>query len=1154
MNHPMDDSPSQSAIWLDLVGANQGWLKRCRAAASGNPTAIAELTDDSSPPARALQAGDTRTAPAPTDDPLAAPLVSWDWQVATNLRSLTLALAGQLDASDGVAAAFRLAHQANLASSTEIQPPPGEATDPSKDGNATELHRAITDVMQEIRSRSHDAAQPFVELLALDLTGDFPSTVDTITMPVVFAGDTRDVLGAGTPGVGATGKLVLELLTSGPPGLHPNPSNMCFLRADTGFAASIGQAWTSAPARLKAACITWTLRLGTDAAQPVTSISGGSLGAAIAVALKELTTPRWIRRSFQPRNLDPRCAITAAVADQGALTGVTGLDRKVAAAADAGLRLIVADHDFETAKQAPHGREVQIQGAITVHDATRRARGHLNRRFRATISTIALSALILGVGATAMGITNQRHAAQQAAAQRVIESEQLVDRSADLLRTNPQLAALTALAAHQTNPTPQTTTAMATAISYNPNNAQVIAIPKSHSAAINPTAAWLSTDDGIVAYSLTTMRPLNEPVPTTDDNGRSESVELTLSRKGDRLAALSSTTITLYGIDQQNRLTKISSVPRPGGPVSDLRLFVNFSPDGQHLLVTNLYGQCWLWHPEMKHQLSKLVVDFKLPKDGDEGINQVADEDGREGWTVLVTLETDDRNEILRLNLKKRTLDVVGESSHHDPANDGEFWNTVPTGSGTILSSKRTGGFSRFDGKRWEQFQSATSDGVEQIAVSKSNEIAITHGPYISLLGLSDDMSGDTSSFDIFRAGREHSFDSIQYIGAHKLVAIDPSGQMIVIDTAANYNRRVPTSKFDLNPAGDAAVTAKDGKQIGVNHHSGYSHTTPIGPVVGTYSASVPAKQSMRGKLFQSDDVVISQQFIGVAGGIVKKADLDDLPAGYSMSSDGGFVALWELNSRRLIVRDRCQDPNVGSSKLISISPDEDMLVAAQGAIICRWQLPSGNRLPNIDLAVSRDFKSVRDSPPFVSGLSLGRGYIAVPSSKGVYTIEAATGRRREVPGAFSSVAIASNGESLALLDDDGILTIMSVSPPVEIRKIDIQGQGRGAQLAWSPDSSQIAIWAHDGTLQVVDPASGLQTRPPIFESEDKVLGYSFGAELLWPSPQTLILNRGFRLKTVDLSQHPDWKKRICTTASHLTEPEWRKNVSPTISYRDPCA
>jgi hypothetical protein len=151
-------------------------------------------------------------------------------------------------------------------------------------------------------------------------------------------------------------------------------------------------------------------------------------------------------------------------------------------------------------------------------------------------------------------------------------------------------------------------------------------------------------------------------------------------------------------------------------------------------------------------------------------------------------------------------------------------------------------------------------------------------------------------------------------------------------------------------------------------------------------------------------------------------------------------------------------------------------------------------------------------------------------------------------------VTIASNGESLALLDDDGILTIMSVSPPVEIRKIDIQGQGRGAQLAWSPDSSQIAIWAHDGTLQVVDPASGLQTRPPIFESEDKVLGYSFGAELLWPSPQTLILNRGFRLKTVDLSQHPDWKKRICTTASHLTEPEWRKNVSPTISYRDPCA
>ena len=183
---------------------------------------------------------------------------------------------------------------------------------------------------------------------------------------------------------------------------------------------------------------------------------------------------------------------------------------------------------------------------------------------------------------------------------------------------------------------------------------------------------------------------------------RSESVELTLSRKGDRLAALGSTTITVYSIDQQNRLTKISSVPRPGGRISDLQIFVNFSPDSQRLLLTNLYGQCWLWRPEMKHQLSKLVVDFKLPKDGDDGIRHVVDEDGHKGWTVLITLETNDRNEVLRLNLEKRTLDVLGKSSNHDPANDGEFWYTVPTGSGTILSSKRTGGFSRFDGKKWE--------------------------------------------------------------------------------------------------------------------------------------------------------------------------------------------------------------------------------------------------------------------------------------------------------------------------------------------------------------------------------------------------------------------------------------------------------------------
>jgi hypothetical protein len=416
-------------------------------------------------------------------------------------------------------------------------------------------------------------------------------------------------------------------------------------------------------------------------------------------------------------------------------------------------------------------------------------------------------------------------------------------------------------------------------------------------------------------------------------------------------------------------------------------------------------------------------------------------------------------------------------------------------------------------------------------------------------LGLSDDKSGDTSRFDIFRAGEEHSFDSVEYIDAHKLIAIDPSGQMIVIDTAANYNRRVPTSKFDINPAGDATVTAKDGKQIGVNLHSGYSHTTPIGPVVGTYSVSVPGKQSMRAKLFQSDNVAISQQFIGAVGGTISD---QPPPPGYRWAADeGGFVALWELNSKKLILRDRCQDRNVGSHTLIKVAPNEDMLVAAQGAIICRWQLPSGNRLPDIDLAVSRDFKNIKDSPLAVRQLSFGGGYIVFPGSK-VYMIEAATGRRREVPGVFSSAAIASNGKSLALMDKDGILTIMSVSPPVEIREIDIQV--RGAKLAWSPDSSQIAIWKSDGTLQVVDPASGRQTLPPIFESEDKVLGFSYGDELSWPSPRTVILNRGFRLKTVDLSQHPDWKKRICATAAEVTESQWHANVSPTVPYRDPCA
>ena len=224
--------------------------------------------------------------------------------MALAIRSLTLALAGHLDPREGIDAIVRLAGQANLAFDADSSSTPGPTGSTVDAVHPTGIDGAIAGVMQEIRSR-HDQPRSFVELLALDLTGNFPATVDTITVPVVFTGDARDAFAPGPTGVGATGKLILELLSSGPPGLHPDPRNMSFLRADAAFAASIRQAWTCAPPRLKAACITWTLRLSTDAAQPLASISGGSLAAAVAVALNELTTHKRIRRGLQPRTSTP---------------------------------------------------------------------------------------------------------------------------------------------------------------------------------------------------------------------------------------------------------------------------------------------------------------------------------------------------------------------------------------------------------------------------------------------------------------------------------------------------------------------------------------------------------------------------------------------------------------------------------------------------------------------------------------------------------------------------------------------------------------------------------------------------------------------------------------------------------------------------------
>ena len=118
------------------------------------------------------------------------------------------------------------------------------------------------------------------------------------------------------------GTLELREFPPGPAGLFPDPSGMRNRRGDPAFADGLRLAWKfAATASRSPRCVLW--RLSLDGGVPDYAIDGGSLGAAFAVALRELLrVPRGSRSRFlaAPRaffiGLRPRCAITGALATE----------------------------------------------------------------------------------------------------------------------------------------------------------------------------------------------------------------------------------------------------------------------------------------------------------------------------------------------------------------------------------------------------------------------------------------------------------------------------------------------------------------------------------------------------------------------------------------------------------------------------------------------------------------------------------------------------------------------------------------------------------------------------------------------------------------------------------------------------------------------
>jgi hypothetical protein len=364
-----------------LTGAAQRWLADCAEAVSRGPEATRALLWPGDDATRALSQSPRRWLAPGTDlagddlEVIAAATAgeSPDLAAARAVAAVACALTGSMPRTDALATAAAHGQRANL---------PG--FDAPAAGFPAAMYAGVDDPVRawlaEVATAADVPCRGFLGLLALELTGGAPAGRHEVATSVLF--DRRFDGGSAT--------LRIALRPSGPAGIYPDPARMAFLIADPEFQEAVRRAWAASPLAASGLCVVWSVL---DGDEPCVDLARGSLGAAFAVALRELHRRLSLRRRLAPRTLDPRSAITAGLGPDGeGLEVVAGYASKLDAARRARLRRVVvpaaslADFRGFSAPTDPF----DLVGAATVGDAVRLARTRLSRLFLMTATSVIL--------------------------------------------------------------------------------------------------------------------------------------------------------------------------------------------------------------------------------------------------------------------------------------------------------------------------------------------------------------------------------------------------------------------------------------------------------------------------------------------------------------------------------------------------------------------------------------------------------------------------------------------------------------------------------------------------------------------------------------------------------------------------------------------
>jgi len=470
----------------------------------------------------------------------------------------------------------------------------------------------VTDGMNQLLNcldnAAGDVGQAMVVISAMLLAGARPDSRTAVRIPVLLTRETE-----GEPVLGLAGMLDLQVLPAGPPGLFPDPRALRILRGDAHFTAGLSLAWESAGSSglSDRQCVLWRLTIG---GEPIAfHLTGGSLGAPLAIALRELARRRrasrfaalaLLHRFFI--DLRPMHAVTGLLEGHPRdlrLGAVDEIDAKLQAAHEAGHLGVV----IPRANWRPGELKVPshiVYPANTLRDARRAVR---RIRWRRVTVAAATTALILSA-AVVFGIVQSFSDSARTQHQLALASE-LSNSAGSVRGTNPGLAAQLDVAAYRDTPDPGTYTRLLNDEDA-PLDTVLLASPgAAHSVPFGSLA--LSQDGGAVAAvsngSVELWDAGDPGLPTArlglEAPRGARRFPLAFSPRGQVLATPAADgAIMLWDVADLARPVPLS--PQFGAAVTTLA----FSPDGAILATGEQDGTVQLWNITSPARPSSLGV------------------------------------------------------------------------------------------------------------------------------------------------------------------------------------------------------------------------------------------------------------------------------------------------------------------------------------------------------------------------------------------------------------------------------------------------------------------------------------------------------------------------------------------------------------------